>query len=124
MKRIITILLLFLSLNVFAQLPNTIKCVEIASEVADTMILINKPDLDKINTTFYLLDVADSLNSVNEEIISNLTLQTNTLKDLANSQIAIIENQNIQIEHIKSVNQDVISDLEKQVKRANNQKSF
>lgn len=124
MRQVITMILLFFSLNCFAQLPEKIKYVEFASEVADTMIMINKADLDKINTTFYQLEVSDSLNVVNEKIISSLISETNTLKDIMNSQRVIIENQNIQLEHISSANKDVISDLEKQLKRANRQKTF
>ena len=116
--------MLFVSLVCSAQLPNKVKCVEIASEVADTMILINKPDLDKINTVFYKLEVSDSLNRVNDKLISNLISETNTLKQLSDSQRAIIENQNIQIERISSKNKEVISDLEKQVKIANRKKTF
>lgn len=124
MKRVISILLLFISMICSAQLPREIKCIEVASEIADTMILINKPDLDKINTTFYRLEVSDSLNRVNEELISNLVLESNTLKDIVDSQKAIIENQNIQLEQKSSKDKEVISDLEKQVKRANNKKTF
>lgn len=124
MKRIISTLLLFISLTCAAQLPREIKCVEVASEIADTMIMINKPDLDKINTTFYRLEVADSLNKVNDELISNLVLESNTLKDIVDSQKSIIENQTIQIEHNSSKDKEVISDLEKQVKRANRKRTF
>lgn len=124
MKRIIILVLLFFSFICSAQLPDKIKHVEIASEIADTMILINKPDLDKINTTFYLLDVADSLNVVNEEIISLLISDTNTLKDIIASQTLMIENQSLQIERASSKNKDVISDLEKQIKIANRQRTF
>ena len=108
----------------YAQLPEKVKCVEFASEPSDTMIMINKVDLDKINTTFYRLDLADSLNVINDKLITSLISESNTLKELSNTQRAIIENQKIQIERINSANKDVISDLEKQVKRANNQKSF
>lgn len=124
MKWVISIILSFICLISAAQLPNKIKCVEMASEVADTMILINKPDLDKINTTFYRLDVLDSLNKVNEELIVNLVSESNVLKDLSNSQRIIIENQKLQIENANSKNKEVISDLEKQVKRANRKKTF
>lgn len=124
MKRILTILFLLLSFICNAQLPNKVKCIEVASEVCDTMILINKPDLDKINTMFYRLEVSDSLNRVNDKLISNLILESNKLKEMSNSQRVIIENQKIQIEHINSSNKDVISDLEKQLKIANRKKTF
>ena len=124
MKRLISILFLFLSFICYAQLPKDVKCIEVASQVADTMILINKPDLDKINTAFYRLDAADSLLIINEEIITNLEIKNNTLNDIINSQQTIIENKDIQLEHIRSKDKDVISDLEKQVKIANRKKTF
>lgn len=124
MRRLISILLLFLSLICSAQLPSEIKCIEMASQVADTMILINKPDLDKINTTFYRLETLDSLLVIDEDIITNLEIKNNTLNDIINSQQQIIENKNIQIEQINYKNKDVISDLEKQVKSVNRKKTF
>lgn len=119
MKRILTILLFLLSFTCTGQLPSKVKCIEVASEVCDTMILINKPDLDKINTAFYRLELSDSLNKVNDELVLNLVSESNKLKEISNSQQIIIENQKIQIERISSANKDVISDLEKQVKIAN-----
>lgn len=124
MKRILTVLLFLLPFICNAQFPDKVKCIEIASEVCDTMILINKPDLDKINTAFYRLEVSDSLNIVNERLISNLILESNKLKELSESQRAIIENQKIQMDRINSSNKDVISDLEKQLKIANRKKTF
>lgn len=124
MKRLITILLLFVSIICSAQLPSEIKHVEIVSEVADTMIVLNKTDLDKINTAFYMLDVYDSLNVVSEEMISTLKVINNNLENVIEQQKYVIDNQEIQIKTINSKNKDVISDLEKQVKRANRWKAF
>ena len=102
-----------------AQLPPEVKYIEIVSEVSDTMALLNKPDLDKINTAFYRLDCADSLNIINEKIISNLNEENSKLDSIANSYKSIVANKDIQIENIKSENKEVISDFEKQIKRAN-----
>lgn len=119
MRKLICLLLIFLPLIGFAQLPDKVKHVEIASEVVDTMIMINKSDLDKINTAFYRLEVSDSLNVVNDRLIEDLTLTSDKLKDMVESQRIIIENKDILIERINSNNQEVVSDLEKQLKRAN-----
>lgn len=124
MKRLISILLLLLSFTCFAQLPKDIKCVEVASQVADTMVLINKPDLDKINTAFYRLESLDSLQVINEKLISNLENQNQGLNDIIDSQQKIIENQTIQIKNTKDESKDVISDLEKQVKSVNRKRTF
>ena len=111
--------MLFIPLIGFAQLPKEVKHIEIASEVVDTMILVNKPDLDKINTAFYRLEIYEDLNETNEEIISNLQLETNKLKELADKQEIIIDNQKQQLANREKENKELISDLEKQVKRAN-----
>ena len=124
MKRLIAIVFLFISVICSAQLPDEIKHIEIVSEVTDTMVVLNKSDLDKINTAFYMLDVSDSLNVVNEQIISTLKMTNNNLESIIERQKYVISNQETQINTINSKNKDVISDLEKQLKRANRWKVF
>lgn len=125
MKKLITLITCFcIAITCFAQLPNSVKHVEIVSEVADTMILINKIDADKINTAFNRLAWFDSLNVVNSEIISSLNVENNKLESIISEQRAIISNKDEQILQIKTKNQEVVSDLEKQVKRANRKKVF
>lgn len=125
MKRItLAIITLFSCIGLFGQLPPEVKHIEIVSEVQDTMILLNKPDIDKINTTFKRLEYSDSLNVINEQIITELNLKSNKLEDIISEQKVILTNKDTQILQIKSRNQEVISDLEKQVKKANNKKVF
>ena len=124
MRRLIAIVFLFISVICSAQLPDEIKHIEIVSEVTDTMVVLNKSDLDKINTAFYMLDVSDSLNVVNEQIISTLKMTNNNLESIIERQKYVISNQETQINTINSKNKDVISDLEKQLKRANRWKVF
>lgn len=119
MRRLLTILFLILSFNCFAQLPDKVQHIEIVSELADTMALVNKVDLDKINTTFYLLDISDSLNVVNEQIIDNLKLQNNKLESIIQEQEALITNKDTQLENLKMQNKEIVSNLQKQVNRAN-----
>jgi hypothetical protein len=83
------------------------------------MILINKPDIDKKNTAFYRLYAYEELNRVNEELISDLKIETNNLKEIASKQEIIIENQKVQLANKDIQYKEAISDLEKQVKRAN-----
>ena len=124
MKRVIALFCLFFSVICYAQLPDSVKHVEIVSEVADTMFLLNKPDIDKINTAFNRLTYADSLNRVNEQIISSINIENAKLENIISEQKIIIDNKDIQISNIKEQNKEVISDLEKQVKRANRKKVF
>lgn len=108
----------------YAQLPDGVKHLEIVSEVTDTMVLLNKPDLDIINTTFQKLEYADSLNIVNEKIISIINIENAKLESIIEEQKIILQNKDTQIKNIKDKNQEVVSDLEKQVKRANRKKVF
>lgn len=118
-KLIITVIGIFSFWLSLAQLPPEVKYVEIVSEISDTMALLNKLDLDKINTAFYRLDCADSLNVINEQIINTLNKENSKLDSIANSYKTIIINKDTQIENIKTENKEVISDFEKQIKRAN-----
>lgn len=86
MKRLIFILFLFCSLQGYAQI-DSVKHIEIVSEIQDTMALLNKQDIDKINKIFFERDKLDSLNRANEEIIALYQtkclylLNTSSLKD-------------------------------------------
>ena len=125
MKNLIcSIIILFSSFICFGQLPTEVKHVEIVSEIKDTMILLNKPDVDKINTVFYRLDYADSLNIVNEAIITSLNTENSKLENIISEQKLILSNKDVQISNIKEKNKEVISDLEKQVKRTNRKSMF
>lgn len=66
--------------------------IEYISEKTDSMALINKTDVDKINKVFAERNVLDSLNNINEKIISNLEIN----KEIQNS---IIESQALAIKH-------------------------
>ncbi len=107
----------------FSQLPDSVKHLEIVSEVKDTMLLINKNDADIINTVFYQHDVLDSLNVVNEQIINGLNTKNSDLENIISEQNIILNNKDTQISNIKQQNKEVISNLEKQVKRANIEKT-
>lgn len=124
MKWLISLFLICVSYVAFAQLPTEVKHVELVSEVADTMVLINKPDLDKINTAFYRLDKSDSLNVVNDRIITNLEVESRKLNQIIETQKYIISNKDEQIRTIKLQNKEIVSDLEKQISRANAGKTF
>lgn len=116
MRKLIAILFLFISIIGYAQLPEH---VEVASEMADTMILINKTDADKINTLFNRYEYADSLNKINENIISTMSLENSKLDSIISAQSSIIINKDEQMSLVKRQNEEAISNLEKQLKRAN-----
>ena len=123
-KLIMCIIGLLVSVICFSQLPDSVKHVEIVSEIKDTMLLINKNDADIINTVFYQYNVLDSLNVINEQIILSLNVKNSNLESIVTEQKIILENKDKQLTNIKQQNKEVISDLEKQVKRANTGKTI
>ena len=88
------------------------------------MVLLNKTDLDVINAAFHKAEYADSLNSVNDNLIWLLSLKSEKLEAILADQKIIISNNDIQISNIKTQKEEVISDLEKQLKRANTHKTI
>lgn len=126
-KYIIVIFLLSFSQIMWGQDDslNKIKHIEIISEIQDTMALINRDDINKINKVFYERNVLDSLRIVDSCIIEN----QNKLKQLTDSivvtQINTIENQSSIIEQYETVisesNSEII-ELEKKQKRDKNSK--
>lgn len=126
-KYIIVIFLLSFSQIMWGQVDsfNKIKHIEIISEIQDTMALINKDDINKINKVFYERNTLDSLRVVDSCIIEN----QNKLKQLTDSivitQINTIENQSSIIEQYETVisesNSEIIK-LEKKQKKDKNSK--
>lgn len=114
MRSIIIWILLFISTFSFAQELNQIKHIEIVSEIQDSMALINKTDIEKINKTFYEKRQLDSLNFINDSIISNLSKINKKLDSIALSQLTIIQNDKIIINRLKSDT----TELRKKLKKA------
>lgn len=125
-RNILVIILLSFSQILWGQsdsLHKRVKHVEVISEIQDTMALINKDDINKINKVFYERNVLDSLRVVDSCIIEN----QNKLKQLTDSivvtQINTIENQSTIIEQYEAVisesNSEIIELEEKQKKDKN-----
>lgn len=127
-RNILVIILLSFSQILWGQsdsLHKRVKHVEVISEIQDTMALINKDDINKINKVFYERNVLDSLRVVDSCIIEN----QNKLKQLTDSivatQINTIENQSSIIEQYETVisesNSEIV-ELEKKQKKDKNSK--
>ena len=127
-RNILVIILLSFSQILWGQsdsLHKRVKHVEVISEIQDTMALINKDDINKINKVFYERNVLDSLRVVDSCIIES----QNKLKQLTDSivatQINTIENQSSIIEQYESIisesNSEII-ELEKKQKKDKNSK--
>lgn len=72
MKYVILLICLLFAINVNAQDLDSVKHVIVVTKLQDTMALINKNDINKINKAFYEKDILDSLNKLNDSIIYNL----------------------------------------------------
>ena len=115
--RWITIILIFISLNCFSQNISQIKHLEAISEITDTMALINKQDIDKINRTYFIKNRLDSLNCLNEAIIRELNTKVAAQDSIIFNQLGIISNKDhIILEH-KNKHDELIANNLKQLKK-------
>lgn len=127
-RNLLIIILLLFSQILYGQddsIQKKIKHIEVISEIQDTMALINKDDINKINKVFYERNVLDSLRVIDSCIIEN----QNKLKQLTDSivitQINTIEKQSSIIEQYETViseSNSEISELEKKQKKDKNSK--
>ena len=122
MYRVITIVLLFFSINIYGQFLPGIKHIEIVSEIEDSMVLLNKPDIDKINKTYFEKEKLDSLNVRNEKMI-DLLEQKIVLQDsiIINNQ-SLLNNEIIINEHLRKDIEDNTTQYEKYLKKENAKK--
>ena len=115
--RWITIILIFISLNCFSQNISQIKHLETISEITDTMALINKQDIDKINRTYFIKNKLDSLNCLNEAIIRELNVKVAAQDSIIFNQLGIISNKDYIILEYKNKHDELIADNLKQIKK-------
>ena len=102
-----------------------VKHIEVVSEIQDTMALINKDDINKINKVFFERNYLDSLRVVDSMIIDNSTKLKEKMDSIVMKQINTIANQGMIIKQYKDIvtnNQTDISELEKQHKKDKNSK--
>ena len=108
--------------NVF---PQKVKHIEIISEIQDTMALINKNDINKINKVFYERNVLDSIRVIDSCIIDTKNQLKEVTDSIVQTQLNIIENQKSIIEQYKIViseSNDEIVELENKQKKDKNSK--
>lgn len=115
--RWITIILIFISLNCFSQNISQIKHLETISEITDTMALINKQDIDKINRTYFIKNKLDSLNCLNEAIIRELNVKIAAQDSIIFNQLGIISNKDYIILEYKNKHDELIANNLKQIKK-------
>lgn len=123
MKKILIVLICnLLTLSGFCQSLDSIKHIEIVSEIRDSMALINKDDIDAINRTFYELEISDSLNQINDSIINQLVIQNHKLDSIMQSQQVVILNDQIIQSKLTLDHKNEIDRYKKELKRTNNKK--
>lgn len=101
---------------------DSIKHVEIISDVKDSMALINKNDIDKINKTFYELEVLSELNEINDSIINTLIVKNNKLDSIVVHQKAIIANEQCIKTQLIENHSFEVNHYKKELKKSNNKK--
>lgn len=119
MRKILTALFILITFSGFCQSVDSIKYIEIVSEIQDSMALINKCDIDKINQTFYELKISDSLNVINDSIINNLQVQNYKLDSILTSQKIIIDNADMIRDKLILDHSSEIDYYKKELKRSN-----
>ena len=126
MKKLIITLFsaLVFSFTCYSQLPSEIKHIEIISEVRDTMALINKDDVNQINTIFYRQSVLDSLNIINEEIIKEQKTKIVGLNNIIIEKDKIIDTNNLKIESLISSEKESEELYLNQIKKEKNRTVF
>lgn len=96
--------------------------IEYISEKTDSMALINKEDIDVINNIFVDRARLDSLNVLNEQIISNLESVNKTQSVIIEHQDSTIKNDELIISELEAQNDQTIEKYSKELKKEKRKK--
>ena len=123
MKQLILFLLLFLLVvPMYGQVIEGVKHIEIVSEIQDTMALLNKKDIDKINQVFFEREKLDSLNRTNEELISLYQAKCLSLLNISSLKDDIIKDKDLLIDETKDALEAKYEDQKLETKKMRNKK--
>ena len=123
MKQLILFLLLFLLVvPMYGQVIERVKHIEIVSEIQDTMALLNKKDIDKINQVFFEREKLDSLNRANEELISLYQAKCLSLLNISSLKDDIIKDKDLLIDETKTSLEAKYEDQKLETKKMRNKK--
>ena len=117
MRKTLTCILLFMCPIIYAQTH-----LEYISERTDSMALINKHDIDIINNVFNERNTLDSLNNLNEQIISNLERKTTVLDSIVVTQENVILNDSLLIFELENRNKQTVEQYAKELKKEKRKK--
>ena len=123
MKQLILFLLLFLLVvPMYGQVIEGVKHIEIVSEIQDTMALLNKKDIDKINQVFFEKEKLDSLNRTNEELVSLYQAKCLSLLNISSLKDDIIKDKDLLIDETKDALEAKYEDQKLETKKMRNKK--
>lgn len=123
MKQLILFLLLFLLVvPMYGQVIEGVKHIEIVSEIQDTMALLNKKDIDKINQVFFEREKLDSLNKVNEDLVMVYQAKCLQLLQISDLKDGIIKDKDLLIDETKDALEAKYEDQKLETKKMRNKK--
>ena len=86
--------------------------------------MINKEDADKINKTYFLKNQLDTINCLNEKIISELKVKSLKQENIIKEQQEIVDNYKKIVKEQKDQNEKLIKDYDNSLKRSQRKKAI
>ena len=85
--------------------------------------MINKEDADKINKTYFLKNQLDTINCLNEKIISELKVKSLKQENIIKEQQEIVDNYKKIVKEQKDQNEKLIKDYDDSLKKSQRKKA-
>ena len=86
--------------------------------------MINKEDADKINKTYFLKNQLDTINCLNEKIISELKVKPLKQENIIKEQQEIVDNYKKIVKEQKDQNEKLIKDYDNSLKKSQRKKTI
>lgn len=86
--------------------------------------MINKEDADKINKTYFLKNQLDTINCLNEKIISELKVKSLKQENIIKEQQEIVDNYKKIVKEQKDQNEKLIKDYDNSLKKSQRKKAI
>ena len=86
--------------------------------------MINKEDADKINRTYFLKNQLDTINCLNEKIISELKVKSLKQENIIKEQQEIVDNYKKVVKEQKDQNEKLIKDYDNSLKKSQRKKAI
>ena len=86
--------------------------------------MINKEDADKINKTYFLKNQLDTINCLNEKIISELKVKSLKQENIIKEQQEIVDNYTKIVKEQKDQNEKLIKDYDNSLKKSQRKKAI